>query len=654
MSAGLEVNPYNCSAPGNLFVGYEAMRKSLLRGLRDGKSFALLGGRRCGKTSLLLKIQQELGLSGLAPFHVLPRLLDIQALVPHSPFEFFSRIYSLTTEGLSVEPWDTPPERQHYQEFLTRLEKARPQLEQAHGPRWLVVLLVDELDAAPASLPDDECFQNFRNLLSASRFKSHFRAVASGCSGMGQMIGSSSPLNILDPEYTRILTPAEARELISAGFPQGLEAGAEAELLARTGRHPYALQGLLGLLWEQPRPITQDMVRKAAWRFSRDRIDTFKEWLEDIHEEGRACYGALALAGDAALSTKAIRAQVPRGVSVSEGLRTLSYHGLIDEEDPEHPRIAGSLFKDWFLDQTPDAPPVPASAAPRASSAGSGFPPPLLEAFHSKRLALFVGSGLSLARDVQGSFPTWKQLPQRLLDACERLGTAEPRFIQAKRSMFEDDMRLEVMLAELGSLRSTLGRSYQQALDDIFRPRNPVPGAVHQAMARLGPSAILTTNYDPLIEELPETPRRHVYTWRESTQALNDLKSGRHVLLKIHGTAERADTVVMTELEYHHARADRSYQAVLSHLLQEYTFLFLGYGMNDPLDLDLVLKWNADVFHSAARRHYVLLKDPRGEDRDRYLREYNVQVSPYDDHGRLPDILEELRRAASSASGSNG
>ncbi|WP_434391144.1 SIR2 family NAD-dependent protein deacylase [Melittangium boletus] len=188
---------------------------------------------------------------------------------------------------------------------------------------------------------------------------------------------------------------------------------------------------------------------------------------------------------------------------------------------------------------------------------------------------------------------------------------------------------------------------YQKALNDIFRPADATPGAAHQAVARLGVRALLTTNYDPLLERLQETPYRQPYTWKESELALNDLESGRPVLLKVHGTAERHDTVIMTESEYRDVRANPSYRAVLGHLLQGYTFLFIGYGMNDPLDLDLVLKWNAEAFKSAARRHYALLFNPSDTDRDRYAREYNVQVIPYADHAQLPALLEELQRAAS-------
>jgi WD40 repeat protein len=281
------------------------------------------------------------------------------------------------------------------------------------------------------------------------------------------------------------------------------------------------------------------------------------------------------------------------------------------------------------------------------ASMNFSFPPPLLEASRAKKLAICIGSGISLSEGVQGGFPTWKELPHRFLEACARYGVSDSNFIQSQTRAFKSPMGLEQMISMLGVLRTMLGRDYQKALNDIFRPKNAKPGAVHQAMARLGVRALLTTNYDQLLEEVAESPRRPVYTWKESSDALHDLESERPVLLKIHGTVERADTVVMTELEYHQARTHQSYQAVLSHLFQGYTFLFLGYGMNDPLDIDLVLKWNADSFRSVTRRHYALMKEPRAAEWDRYLREYNVQVLGYRDHGDLASIVESIARQGS-------
>ncbi|KYG08573.1 hypothetical protein BE21_22910 [Sorangium cellulosum] len=71
-------------------------------------------------------------------------------------------------------------------------------------------------------------------------------------------------------------------------------------------------------------------------------------------------------------------------------------------------------------------------------------------------------------------------------------------------------------------------------------------------------------------------------------------------------------------------------------------FLFVGYGMNDPLDLDLALKHNAEMFKSAAQQHYLLLCDPSDNDRDRYERSYNVRVIPYSAHVQVPEFLAQL------------
>ncbi len=54
-------------------------------------------------------------------------------------------------------------------------------------------------------------------------------------------------------------------------------------------------------------------------------------------------------------------------------------------------------------------------------------------------------------------------------------------------------------------------------------------------------------NYDSLVESVEGPPVRTPYTWMESDKALGDIKDARKVLFKIHGTANREDTVVMTK-----------------------------------------------------------------------------------------------------------
>lgn len=202
------------------------------------------------------------------------------------------------------------------------------------------------------------------------------------------------------------------------------------------------------------------------------------------------------------------------------------------------------------------------------------------------------------------------------------------------------------MLAELDTLRTALDRQYRQALAEVFRPQDAAPGAAHDALAALEPPAILTTNYDDLIE-LADRGRKP-YTWRRAADALSDLEIDRRVLLKVHGSADDTDSVVMTLSEYRAAHRDPGYRRVLGHLLQAHTFLFVGYGLNDPEDLDLLLRENASAFRSAARRHFALLRDPADTERDRLHRDFHVQVVAYRDHEQVPAFLQDLALQAAA------
>jgi hypothetical protein len=262
------------------------------------------------------------------------------------------------------------------------------------------------------------------------------------------------------------------------------------------------------------------------------------------------------------------------------------------------------------------------------------------QARKEKTLALFVGSGFSLGSDVSGGFPAWGDLPERLLAALHRMDEMDEDELSVERARLRRATSLDVRLSDLGALRTRLGRSYAQVLSEIFRPADAAPGAAHRAAAALGLPLVITTNYDQLLEKAD--PSRQPYTWRNAAEAFGDLQRGRPVLLKVHGSAEDPTSVVMSDLEYTIARRDSSYRTILGHLLQSFTFLFVGYGMSDPLDLDIALRSHADAFKAAARRHYVLLRGASDVERDRLERDYGIRVIPYADHAEVTSFLTRL------------
>ena len=285
-------------------------------------------------------------------------------------------------------------------------------------------------------------------------------------------------------------------------------------------------------------------------------------------------------------------------------------------------------------------------APPAVAPAPFVFPPPLIDAYRNDRLAILFGSGLSLARDVIGGFPRWNDLSDRLLDQAVQQGVWSQAQIDAKRAFFKAGyVSLEAMLVELDTIKTALQstRKYRAALTALFRPVNATPGDVHRALVEVDAKVLVTTNYDGLLELVGNRRGQGVYTWQKADQALDDIQGNLKVLFKIHGTAEDDDSVIMTRTEYDRAATHEPYRRVMSLLLQEYTFILVGYGINDPLDLDLVFELNTKAFGSAARTHYALMKDASASDRDRWQRDLNVQVLPYQDHDALPAILRELR-----------
>ncbi|MFL6463259.1 MAG: helix-turn-helix domain-containing protein [Bryobacteraceae bacterium] len=96
----------------------------------------------------------------------------------------------------------------------------------------------------------------------------------------------------------------------------------------------YILQGLLGYLWDIGE-VNETTIRTAARRFVRDRDGTFRRWLETFRKEGCALYQAL-------LDNKL---QGPPDINA---LTILSYHGVIDESEPDQPQISSTIFREWF------------------------------------------------------------------------------------------------------------------------------------------------------------------------------------------------------------------------------------------------------------------------------------------------------------------
>jgi predicted nucleotide-binding protein len=341
-------NPYHASRPGNLFTGEELLRRRIVDGLANGKSFAVAGGRRCGKTSLLLQIAKDLEAETDETTTFLPRLLDIQGEIPHSPAEFFGSLASLLTQGTSLDAWRNRDTSQPaYQSFLAWAQCSCAGLSTVHGPHWVCVFLIDELEVAAGTLPSDECFHNLRHLLMTSPLASRVRTVVSGTGALSRLIGRGSPLNNLEPEALSFLADCDAKALMAAGFDAAMSIDLQTQLIALTGGHPWILQAVLGYLWDQRATVDADSIASAVRRFVRDRDDVFVTWIKSFGGAGQDAFGFIARANQPVRSRE-LRAVLPADSTVDGVLRVLGYHGVIVESADGGVLPNGTVFKDWF------------------------------------------------------------------------------------------------------------------------------------------------------------------------------------------------------------------------------------------------------------------------------------------------------------------
>ena len=336
----IELNPYSCEAPGHLFVGFGRERASLLTGLINRRNYALIGGHRCGKTSFLLQMQQDIQRYSNSNLTILPTYANMKESKPSSEGEFFAAIWSSVTRDLEIEGLQEPEYTVFDRNFFA-LRRLSPLLEATYSSEWLVVLLIDELDSVATG---SRSIQFLRRMLLEEPHCRHFRLIATGGSNMAQLTGEGSLLN-LEAKYLGPLTATDADQLIEKDLK--LKAAQRSEIRELTGRHPYVMQALLGALWEtRAEKWSSDRLRRAIYEVTRHRFGSFRRWIADFGQQGCEVYGTLAHAGGA-LGRKELQGRLRLGAKFHDALLVLEFHGAV-EEDATSIRVCGRIFLDWF------------------------------------------------------------------------------------------------------------------------------------------------------------------------------------------------------------------------------------------------------------------------------------------------------------------
>lgn len=270
------------------------------------------------------------------------------------------------------------------------------------------------------------------------------------------------------------------------------------------------------------------------------------------------------------------------------------------------------------------------------------FPPALVDALLGNSAVALVGSGAS----VRAKLPSWEQLLRRLIAECKNnVSSFDENDEEELLRLLEDHQWLEVAEACRSFLRPNF---YRDVLTSVLGLNNLDTTQLHRLLMELPFRAILTTNYDTLIEQAFSRSGNGIiptFTHQDRAELAKATRSTSKFLLKLHGDIRRVESIVLTADDYDLLLANPGYRTAITTLIGSSTLVILGYGFRDP-DLNLVLRGYSAAFKGFGGPHFAFLANTGAILRRSLEAQFDVQVidyDPKDDHSELEQHLSDLQ-----------
>ena len=323
--------PYDSHKPTAPFVGRDEPLEELLQGISNSKHFLLVGGRRMGKTAMLLRLGEMCREEGI-PFHYMslqeaPAVLDA--------WWMWGMVVGLVTGKGKADLAAHGADPYAAARFALKDWSAdRP-----------VVVAIDEADIMIQTKDSMTFFNNFRNFMGDSPWASHVLFVATAVHGLGWFKTQGSPLNYMSEVRLARLLPDDTRKLVALEYSFNEEVLERLERLC--GGQPYLLQGTLERLWQKS-AVGVSELESAANRHV-ESAPVFDGWWGRFTPRARAMYLAYA-SSDRALSWREAKdASKSAHGDAMDAQQTLSYHGVIEIGEDSAAKWCGALFKEWTV-----------------------------------------------------------------------------------------------------------------------------------------------------------------------------------------------------------------------------------------------------------------------------------------------------------------
>jgi len=467
-------NPYQYGNPvePEHFVGRNDVVNQLATQLvyQQGRSVALVAGRRCGKTSTLFALadklsQQEfIDSSSYHPFPIYfdmkgrPHCDDEEELLKHlladvidphvSPDDFFGRperawptaieLNNPKYQALKGENGITLYQFEGALRYILRLlEDETP----TDAPVRLI-LLFDEVDSLLDEEWSDALFNRLRTLVSSGAVRKQVRVVLSGSTQfLAKTSERGSPLwNILDTHYLQPFDE-EGFQALSGRF-EDLPDDVETAVLDLGGGHPFLEQYLLYYLWEdRESALNAASADEIASRFflSNDGAMHLQAWANAVDTAGLLLFMYLANKSDW-VETKTLYSELANEApaDVDAACMALNFHCFIERDKSwRHFRARCGLLQRWLdlnfkaiLEQenAANAPDIVAAALERAKERGN--------------VTIIMGDQYQLEGDFRNSIINIKSTLDKASQSVAEMGQGSSDLRQQVRSQIESVMKL--------------------------------------------------------------------------------------------------------------------------------------------------------------------------------------------------------------------
>ena len=278
------------------------------------------------------------------------------------------------------------------------------------------------------------------------------------------------------------------------------------------------------------------------------------------------------------------------------------------------------------------------------------IPEMLVRQLRQRRCVLYTGAGLSAqAKAPDGKpLPTWRPLLKEMIAWCVS-HRVQLRADPSEMQTILDKGRLLVVAQEL---QQVLGGQLNACLSDVLHAGNVQPSEAHEWLCRTDWVAVLSSNYDGLIEGAyaAETGGVLPPVLSESGvgSALNCLRNDSFFVFKLHGDVNIPGSIVLGDRDYSRLLyLSPAYRSFLETVFATYTVLFVGFGGSDP-DLENVVDRLSAIYERSISQHFLLISEDEFSalERRRLLEDKRLDCITYQWDAAHSQVVEFLKALA--------